>query len=87
MERCGRALKVYKVGVRMWPTDGGDDVVIEEFVADGEEGHEKVLLDSRTIYVREGRHFEKTKKATYLKYTKSYLPPSLPLAFHLSNKD
>ena len=49
MERCGRALKVYKVGVRMWPTDGGDDVVIEEFVADGEEGHEKVLLDSRTI--------------------------------------
>ena len=54
MERCGRALKVYKVGVRMWPTDdGGDDVVIEEFVVDGEEGHEKVLLDSRTIYVGE----------------------------------
>ena len=50
MERCGRALKVYRAGVRMWPTDGEGDA---EF-ADGEEGHEKVLLDSRTICDGEG---------------------------------
>ena len=50
MERCGRALKVYRAGVRMWPTDGEGDA---EF-AEGEEGHEKVLLDSRTICDGEG---------------------------------